>query len=278
MQRAIRTALGSFFFKRGPLGRGLPPSLPAIAFSCLLSRCPLSLSLACAPSGRHGASTSHAGPFDVDSGIGAVCGLAAKSSRTAPTPCTRLQSVVPQSAVMGPPPGPSRGPGCRGCAPAAACLPDPSCPLSSSPSPALRAPVAPRPAVAPLAQPPARSARSRRATSPSQGHAPTAKAPAALFSDAQTAAAATAQIPTELVATPRQLRERARHKSQCYSKWTRPKSSLMTFGAPVWGPVNAYLSRVHRWITLARFHAIWAWDLSNVWRPLSSPSASSSLT
>ena len=38
---------GLHFLKRGPLGRGLPPSLPATAFSCLLSRCLLPLSLAC---------------------------------------------------------------------------------------------------------------------------------------------------------------------------------------------------------------------------------------
>ena len=32
-------------------------------------------------------------------------------------------------------------------------------------------------------------------------------------------------------------------------------------------PVNVCMSCVQRWIALARTHAIWAWDLSNVWRP-----------
>ena len=105
----------------------------------------------------------------------------------------------------------ARGPGLRGCAPAAGYLPDPSFPpRSSSPSPALccvsSCRCAARPAPRP-AQPAAGGPRRRLGV-----RAPSARAPAASSSDALSAATATAQSSVVPAVNPRLTRERARRK------------------------------------------------------------------
>ena len=119
-----------------PRSRVRPRSLPALAFA----RPRL------VPSGRHFALASHTrvcchGHWHWDG----MCGLAVKSSPTASSPHVPpglagwRRRVLSWTAVRG-----IRGPGRRGCAPAAAYLPDPSFPpRSSSPSPAPSAPCAP---------------------------------------------------------------------------------------------------------------------------------------
>ena len=111
-----------------------------------------------------------------------------------PLSCQSFQasSAARPSAVVGPLPGVARGPSRRCCTPVAAHLLDPFFPPHSSS----------------LACSAGLFASSRRATSPSHGHAQLVKASAASSTDAQTADMATAQTPAEPVATPRQLRER----------------------------------------------------------------------
>ena len=117
MQRAIRTALESAA-SCGNLSAAVFEALFSSAvLACLLCGCALSFSFASAPPQTGAPSHQPAARIRRGRGIGAVCWLAAKSSPTPPTPCTRLQAALeaPQSAVMGPPPGVARGSGRRGC-------------------------------------------------------------------------------------------------------------------------------------------------------------------
>ena len=277
---------GLHWFQWRPPGRGLQA---AFSSACLLSGCTLSVPFVSAH--LQACAAAH---------HGAVCCSAARSSPTAPTPCTRLQvsSDAPQSAVMVPPSGVARGLGRRGCAAAAAYLPDPS---FSSRSFRLR--------TLPCSCCATSCRRAARPASVSfSPQSPSHVAVSRTRSDAQTAATAPAQAPTECVATPRQLRERARRKK---GGATRNGVCGVTFdvvtmqaqvnqfrsfvgpshgpghtiaelvmargfaGAPTWAGIRTHLPHApagHPHLVLR----IWWWDLNSVWSLLSAVQASSS--
>ena len=195
MQRALRTVLGSAASSGDPSSRGFSRSVPATALSRPSPRWVLTLVPFPKRAPRR-VGLQHV-PIVVDTGIGAVCSLAAKRSPAAPPPHTRLlaSSAVPPPVVVGPPPGASRGPGRRSCAPAAAYIHDrfPAALLLAFAFAGPSALGAPRTGVASVA------VCSRQAPSPSRERAPPVQAQAASSSDA---AAAQASSPARCAGSP----------------------------------------------------------------------------
>ena len=252
------------------------------------------------------------GSVVVDTGIGAVCGLAAKMSPTAPTLCTRLQvsTAAPPPAVMGPPPGVARSPGRRCCAkprptfltphsrralPRPRLLPAPlRCPvrlLLLPPSPRLALPAAAETRHRPQA------VHRRRRSLPllPATRSPRTQPPRCLPRNPRRLRASFArgspQTPSPLEAVdvarhltcpPRRLKSASFGSLFLSMELAHAIAELVIAGGYIdhWrtnvGPVCSLTHRMRRRITLHQFFAIWWWDLNVVESLLSASQASSS--